>query len=161
MSLEVEDRSALLSANTAWVAGIRAQRNVRALALFGSATGARFRPGESDLDSVVEFLPMSHGDPADAYFGLLEDLAAPIDLVERAAVTNPRALALAVRRTRWAGRSTRIVSPLVSSPATAVPFALHESSIFARWKGSEKLWRMPIPTSIFFIAVTNFWGLLP
>ena len=83
----------LVSAKTAMVADICARRNVRALALFGSATGARFRPGESDLDLVVEFLPMSHGDHADAYFGLMEDLqrlfSTEIDLLERGAIKNP------------------------------------------------------------------------
>lgn len=90
MSLEVEDRSTpALSEHRVGCGDPRTAKCASACPLRLRDRCARFRPGESDLDSVVEFLPMSHGDPADAYSGLLEDLAAPIDLVERAAVTNP------------------------------------------------------------------------
>jgi predicted nucleotidyltransferase len=43
------------------------------LALFGSALCPDFRP-ESDLDFLVEFLPMLPEERARAYFGLLEEL---------------------------------------------------------------------------------------
>ena len=70
----------------------RAHRVAR-LELFGSAASNRFDPTESDLDFLVEFLPLSPADRANAYFGLLADLqdlfSREIDLVESAAVTNP------------------------------------------------------------------------
>jgi predicted nucleotidyltransferase len=49
--------------------------------------------GGSDVDLLVEFLPMPPREQADSYFGLLEDLerllGVPVDLVESAAVKNP------------------------------------------------------------------------
>ncbi len=69
------------------------RRHVVRLSVFGSATGARFRPGESDIDLVVEFQALQPADHADAYFGLIADLevifSAEIDLVERSAIVNP------------------------------------------------------------------------
>lgn len=67
---------------------------VRRLELFGSAAVADgFRAGESDLDFLVEFLPLEPGSHADAYFGLLaalEDLfQCRVDLVMTRAITNP------------------------------------------------------------------------
>ena len=61
--------------------------------VFGSALRQDFRPGESDIDLLVEFSPMKPADLADAYFNLLEDLGsilnAPVDLVMSDAVKNP------------------------------------------------------------------------
>ena len=69
------------------------RHHVQRLSLFGSATGDRFRPGESDIDFVVEFQPLEPGAYAEAYFGLIEDLegifGAEIDLIERSAIRNP------------------------------------------------------------------------
>ena len=69
------------------------RHHVQRLSLFGSATGDRFRPGESDIDFVVEFQPLEPGHYAEAYFGLIEDLegifGAEIDLIERSAIRNP------------------------------------------------------------------------
>ncbi len=67
---------------------------VRSLELFGSAAAAEsFRAEDSDLDFLVEFLPLEPGTHADAYFGLLgalEDLfRRPVDLVMTRAITNP------------------------------------------------------------------------
>jgi len=66
---------------------------VRRLELFGSAASGNFRPGQSDLDFLVEFGQFPPGDYADAYFGLLESLQAlfdgPVDLVVASAVRNP------------------------------------------------------------------------
>ena len=68
------------------------RHHVQRLSLFGSATGDRFRPGESDIDFVVEFQPLEPGAYASAYFGLLFDLdllfGAEVDLVERSAIRN-------------------------------------------------------------------------
>ena len=47
---------------------------VRRLELFGSAATGESRGQESDLDFLVEFLPLQPGQHADAYFGLLEAL---------------------------------------------------------------------------------------
>ena len=66
---------------------------VRRLELFGSATDRRFDPETSDLDFLVEYLPLAPADHAKSYFGLLEALQdlfqRPIDLVEVKAVRNP------------------------------------------------------------------------
>jgi len=67
---------------------------VRRLEVFGSAaTHDDFRSEDSDLDFLVEFLPLEPGTHADAYFGLLaalEDLfERPIDLVMTRAIKNP------------------------------------------------------------------------
>ena len=63
------------------------------LDLFGSAATSRYRPGESDLDFVVEFQPLPADAYADAYFGLLEALerlfGQPVDLVVGTAIKNP------------------------------------------------------------------------
>lgn len=70
------------------------QYRVLRLELFGSAlTDDNFNPDKSDLDFLVEFLPLKPGEHADAYFGLLEGLqdlfGRHIDLVEIKAVRNP------------------------------------------------------------------------
>jgi predicted nucleotidyltransferase len=69
------------------------QFHVRRLELFGSAATGRFRPGESDVDFLVEFEPLPPGEHATAYFGLLfglEDLfGRSIDLVMASAIKNP------------------------------------------------------------------------
>lgn len=70
------------------------QYKVRRLEVFGSAaTQDGFRSEDSDLDFLVEFLPLEPGTHADAYFGLLaalEDLfERPIDLVMTRAIKNP------------------------------------------------------------------------
>jgi predicted nucleotidyltransferase len=69
------------------------QFHVRRLELFGSAATGSFRPGESDVDFLVEFEPLPPGEHANTYFGLLfglEDLfGRHIDLVEPSAITNP------------------------------------------------------------------------
>ena len=69
------------------------QFRVRRLELFGSAATGSFHPGESDVDFLVEFEPLSSGMLVDAYFGLLEGLedlfGRPIDLVMASAIKNP------------------------------------------------------------------------
>jgi len=75
------------------IAEICRQFRVRRLELFGSATGDRFDEGRSDVDFLVDFEPLDDGEHADAYFGLLESLAAilsrPVDLVMIRAIRNP------------------------------------------------------------------------
>ncbi len=67
---------------------------VKRFEVFGSAlTGEGFDPKNSDLDFLVEFLPLQPGEHANAYFGLLEALqdlfTRSIDLVETKAIRNP------------------------------------------------------------------------
>jgi predicted nucleotidyltransferase len=61
--------------------------------VFGSALREDFRPGDSDIDLLVEFSPMQPADLANAYFNLLDDLSSildsPVDLVMSDAVKNP------------------------------------------------------------------------
>jgi len=67
--------------------------HVHRLDLFGSAAAGTYRPGESDLDFLVEFEPLLPGAYADTYFGLLEALerlfGKPVDLVVASAIKNP------------------------------------------------------------------------
>ena len=66
---------------------------VTRLDVFGSALRDDFRPGESDLDLLIEFGPMEGYQKAVAYFDLLEALQAllgvDVDLVMTGALTNP------------------------------------------------------------------------
>jgi len=66
---------------------------VQRLELFGSAATGQDRPGESDLDFLVEFGHFPSGGYADAYFGLLESLeklfGVTVDLVVPSAIRNP------------------------------------------------------------------------
>jgi uncharacterized protein len=68
------------------------RNHVARLELFGSAAGGRFTAG-SDLDFLVQFIPLAPADRADAYFGLLETLqdmfGRKVDLVETEAISNP------------------------------------------------------------------------
>ena len=67
---------------------------VKRLELFGSAIDEQsFDPRKSDVDFLVEFLPLQAGEHADNYFGLLEAveqlLGCHIDLVMPKAIKNP------------------------------------------------------------------------
>jgi predicted nucleotidyltransferase len=76
---------------------------VARLEVFGSAVRDDFRPGESDIDFLVEFRPMDPFALADAYFGLLDELRAAlgssVDLVMGDALKN-RYIAANVQRTK-------------------------------------------------------------
>ena len=70
------------------------QYHVQRLEVFGSAlTGDQFDPENSDIDFLIEFLPLQPGDHADSYFGLLEALEdlfdRHVDLVMTRAIKNP------------------------------------------------------------------------
>lgn len=75
------------------VEAICRSHHVLRLELFGSAAIGEDRPGESDLDFLVEFGEVPPGLYADAYFGLLESLeqlfGRPVDLVVASAIRNP------------------------------------------------------------------------
>ena len=66
---------------------------VRRLEIFGSATGDRFNPERSDVDFLVQFLPLEGRAYPDAYFGLLRELEAllgrPVDLISAPVIRNP------------------------------------------------------------------------
>src|SRR5689334_22402144 len=83
VTTEVERRRAELEA-------LCRRYGVHRLELFGSAATGQHRPGESDLDFLVEFHAVAPGGYADAYFGLLESLeelfGGKIDLVVPSAV---------------------------------------------------------------------------
>ena len=69
------------------------KHHVRKLEVFGSAADESFQPDTSDLDFLVDYLPLSNGEYVDAYFGLLSDLEdlfqRKIDLVVDRAIRNP------------------------------------------------------------------------
>lgn len=66
---------------------------VKNLELFGSAVDDKSFASDSDIDFLVEFMPMDPTKHSKAYFQLLEKLQdlfkMPIDLVEINAVKNP------------------------------------------------------------------------
>ncbi|NJL31123.1 MAG: hypothetical protein HC898_05555 [Phycisphaerales bacterium] len=66
--------------------------HVARLEVFGSAASTGFDPVSSDIDMLVEFLPLREGQHAEAYFGLLKDLETlfdrPVDLVMTQAIRN-------------------------------------------------------------------------
>ena len=69
------------------------QFQVKRLELFGSALAQeQYESQRSDLDFLVEFLPLKTGEHADAYFGLLaalEDMfGCRIDLIVEEAIKN-------------------------------------------------------------------------
>ena len=72
--------------------------------MFDSALRDDFRPGESDLDPLIEFGPMQGYQKAVAYFDLLDDLqflfGVKMDLVMKGARTNPD-LAREIEQSRW------------------------------------------------------------
>ncbi len=85
------------------IAELCARHGVARLDVFGSALRDDFRPGESDIDFLVEFAPHEGYALVDAYFGLLDDLRAllgtDVDLVMADAVKN-RYIAREIENTR-------------------------------------------------------------
>lgn len=75
------------------IAGACRRHHVARLDVFGSALRPDYRPGESDIDLLVEFMPLDSGSLYKAYFSLLNDLrlslASRVDLVMADAVRNP------------------------------------------------------------------------
>ncbi len=66
--------------------------NVQRLEVFGSAADGSFDPATSDLDFLVEFLPLQPGQHFATYFGLLDKLQGlfgrRVDLVMTRAIKN-------------------------------------------------------------------------
>ncbi len=79
--------------NRVELAELCARYRVRRLEVFGSASGPGFDSERSDLDFLVDFLPLEPGCHADAYFGLLEELqmlfGRRVELVMERAIRNP------------------------------------------------------------------------
>jgi uncharacterized protein len=92
MSSEVPAMVRVLHDKQQAIDALCARFGVVRLDVFGSALRDDFRPGESDVDLLVEFAPMDPHELADAYFGLLdalrELLSSNVDLVMADAVTN-------------------------------------------------------------------------
>src|SRR5947209_7836470 len=84
---------ALIEGHRAELESLCRRFSVAKLELFGSAVTDEFNPATSDLDFLVDFLPLQPGAHADAYFGFLhglEDLFhCKIDLVMTGAIRNP------------------------------------------------------------------------
>jgi predicted nucleotidyltransferase len=83
----------VLRDNREAIAELCVRYSVARLFVFGSALRDDYRPGESDVDLLVEFGPMDPHGLADAYFDLLDELRAllgvEVDLVMTGAVKNP------------------------------------------------------------------------
>ena len=82
-----------------------ARHHVARLDVFGSALRDDYRPGESDVDLLVEFAPLKPYELVDAYFDLLDELrdilGVEVDLVMSDAIKN-RYIAADIARTRQA-----------------------------------------------------------
>jgi predicted nucleotidyltransferase len=74
------------------IAGLCRKYNVQRLFAFGSAIRDDFRPGESDVDLLVEFAPIGGHAKFHAYFEMLDELqrvlCTKVDLVMSGAVRN-------------------------------------------------------------------------
>ena len=85
------------------IAQLCVRYGVARLDVFGSALRDDFRPGESDVDLLVEFGPHEGYALVEAYFGLLDglrELLGPdVDLVMAGAVKN-RYIARDIERTK-------------------------------------------------------------
>ena len=83
----------MLDSKRKQISELCARHGVSLLHVFGSALRDDFRPDESDLDLLVEFLPMEPYERVDSYFGMLEELRAllnvKVDFVMAGAVKNP------------------------------------------------------------------------
>lgn len=80
-------------ANLGPIEGLCRRFHVRRLEVFGAALRSDFRPGESDVDFLVEFAPESFKTYADDYFGLKKGLESlldePVELIAGGAIRNP------------------------------------------------------------------------
>jgi predicted nucleotidyltransferase len=74
------------------IAALCRKYSVVRLSAFGSAIRDDYRPGESDIDLLVEFAPIGGHAKMHAYFDMLDDLqvllGAKVDLVMAGAVRN-------------------------------------------------------------------------
>jgi len=93
----------ILESKREQIAAACARHGVLRLDAFGSAVRGDFRPGDSDVDLLVEFGPMDVYARVDAYFDLLDEfrgiLGTEVDLVMVDAVKN-RYIAADIERTK-------------------------------------------------------------
>jgi hypothetical protein len=93
----------VLEDNHQAIAELCSRYGVVRLDVFGSALRADFRPGESDVDLLVEFDPRDPYELAEAYFDMLDELrellGVDVDLVMVGAVKN-RYIAEDIERTK-------------------------------------------------------------
>ena len=93
----------ILDSNRDAIQSLCNRHGVVRMDVFGSALRQDFRPGESDIDLLVEFSPRDPYELAEAYFDLLDDLrallGARVDLVMVGAVKNPY-IAADIERTK-------------------------------------------------------------
>jgi len=84
--------TALLENHEEAIAELCRKYSVQKLFAFGSAIRDDFRPGESDVDLLVEFAPIGGHAKFHAYFEMLEELQSvlgtKVDLVMSGAVSN-------------------------------------------------------------------------
>ena len=82
----------ILESNREQISEVCARHGVAQLHVYGSALHDKFEPEKSDLDLLVEFMPMEPYARVDAYFGRLDELRAllkvKIDLVMVGSVKN-------------------------------------------------------------------------
>lgn len=82
----------LLIDNKEQINALCRNHNVRSLFAFGSVVTDRFND-KSDIDLLVSFNPMEHGDYADTYFKLAENFEKlfkrQVDLVTEKSLKNP------------------------------------------------------------------------
>jgi hypothetical protein len=94
---------AAIEAKREAIADVCRRHGVVHLYLFGSAAGQEFRPGESDVDLLVEFGPIGGHAKAHAFFNMRDELEAMlgtrVDLVMTGAVRN-RFIAREIERTK-------------------------------------------------------------
>ena len=94
---------AVLEDKIAAIAALCRKYKVIRMYVFGSAVRDDFRPGESDVDLLVEFGSMDGHAKAHAYFDLLDELrdllGTDVDLVMAGAVKN-RYLARDIEQTK-------------------------------------------------------------
>jgi predicted nucleotidyltransferase len=93
-SLVENDMISLIEENRGKLEELCIKYRVRRLDIFGSAlTDKNFDIKTSDVDFLVEFMPLKQGEYADTYFGLLEALEdlfkRHVDLVMTGAIKNP------------------------------------------------------------------------
>ena len=74
---------AVLESKLEKITELCARFRVSTLEAFGSAIREDFNPNESDLDFLVEFLPMEPYARVDAYFGLLDELHVEIERIHQ------------------------------------------------------------------------------
>jgi len=86
------------------VAALCRRHGAARLYVFGSALREDFRPGESDIDFLVEFGPMDGHSKAHAYFDMLDELRAllstEVDLDMVGVVKNRYIIARDIERSK-------------------------------------------------------------